>query len=73
MARKPPAWVPKPGAYATDTGRTSRLLRGGRTVQIVAEACGQRMVVNAIGHDGAPVRFTVAAKNLGPLQRGLFE
>lgn len=73
MARKSLAWVPKPGVYAAYTGRASRLLRGGRTVQIVAEACGQRMMVKAIGYDGSPMIFTVAAKNLGPLQPGLFE
>lgn len=73
MARKSTRWAPVPGQYASYTGRTSRLLRGGRTVEVVAEAAGRRMVVKAIGHGGAPVSFTVAAKNLGRPQPGLFD
>ncbi|MDK9702529.1 MAG: hypothetical protein OEL20_05270 [Sulfuritalea sp.] len=73
MARQSLAWAPQPGRYASYTGRTSRLLRGGRMVEVVAEASGRRMVVRAIGHSGRPVEFTVATKNLGRPQPGLFD
>jgi hypothetical protein len=73
MARKGSTWNPEPGRYASYTGRSSPLLRGGRIVEVVAEACGQRMVVRAIGHQGMPVSFTVATKNLGQPQPGLFD
>ena len=73
MARKPSRWARAPGQYASYTGRTSRLLRGGRTVEVLAEAAGHRMVVKAIGHGGAPVSFTVAVKNLGRPPPGLFD
>jgi hypothetical protein len=42
-------------------------------VEVVAEASGARMVVRAIGHGGAPVQFTVATRNLGQPQPGLFD
>lgn len=73
MKRNAIKWSPIPGQYASYTGRTSPLLRGGRTVEVVAEAAGQRIVVKAIGYAGAPVNFTVAAKNLGRPQPGLFD
>lgn len=73
MTRKPPKWTPTPGRYASYTGHTSPLLRGGRLVEVIAEASGQCMVVRAIGHRGAPVQFTVATRNLGRPQPGLFD
>lgn len=66
-------WSPAARQYASYTGRSSQLLRGGRMVEVVAEASGARMVVRAIGHSGAPVQFTVAARNLGQPQPGLFD
>jgi hypothetical protein len=44
-----------------------------RNVRVIAEAVAGRMVVEAIGKDGVPVRFTVKQDNLRPLQPGLFE
>jgi len=73
MARKTTKWAPVPGQYASYTGHASALLRGGRMVEVVAEASGRRMVVRALGHAGAPVQFTVATKNLGRPQPGLFD
>lgn len=73
MTRKPLKWAPTPGHYASYTGNTSPLLRGGRLVEVVAEACAQHMVVRAIGHGGEPVQFTVATRNLGRPQPGLFD
>ena len=67
-----PAWTPIPGCLAIYVGKTSPLLRGGRKVRVVAEASNRRMVVEAIGHAGKPVRFPVLAENLGQLQPGLF-
>lgn len=73
MARKKSNWFPQIGSVATYIGRASRLARGGYNVRIVAEACANRMVVEAIGHSGSLVRFTVKRENLAPLQPGLFE
>lgn len=67
------AWIAKPGILAIYTGRAGRLLRSGRKVNIVAEASGGRMVVEAIGHKGAPVRFPVKTTNLGQPQPELFD
>ena len=39
----------------------------------VAETCADRMVVEAIGRSGRPVRFTVKRENLAPLPPGLFD
>jgi hypothetical protein len=44
-----------------------------RNVRIIAEAVAGRMVVEAIGKHGVPVRFTVKQDNLRPLQPGLFD
>ncbi len=74
MARRKIAkWMAVPGGFASYIGRSSRLLRGGRMVKVVAEATGKRMVVEAIGHKGAPVQFTVKTMNLGQPQPGLFD
>jgi hypothetical protein len=73
MTRKKSAWLPQIGVVATYIGRASRLARGGYNVRIVAETSASRMVVEAIGRSGAPVRFTVKRENLAPLQPGLFD
>lgn len=73
MARKKARWVPQIGVVATYVGRSSRLKRGGYNVRVVAETCANRMVVEAIGKKGLPVRFTVKCENLAPLQPGLFD
>ena len=58
---------------ATYIGRASRLAKGGYNVRVVAETCANRMLVEAIGRRGLPVRFTVKRENLAPLQPGLFD
>lgn len=74
MVRKKSTWIPLVGVLATYIGRASRLAPGGGyNVRIVAETCADRMVVEAIGRRGLPVRFTVKCKNLAPLQPGLFD
>lgn len=73
MARKLPVWLPPIGAVVTYIGSASRLVRGGYNVRVVAETSADRMVVEATGRSGAPVRFTVKRENLAPLQPGLFD
>ncbi len=73
MVRKKTRWMPPIGSIATYIGRSSSLARGGYNVRVVAETCADRMVVEAIGRSGAPVRFTVKRENLAPLQPGLFD
>lgn len=73
MARKKSRWLPQIGSVATYIGRASRLSRGGYNVRVVAETCADRMLVEAIGRAGSPVRFTVKRENLAPLQPGLFD
>ncbi len=73
MTRKKSRWLPPIGSVATYIGRASRLARGGYNVRVVAETCADRMVVEAIGRSGLPVRFTVKRENLAPLQPGLFD
>ena len=73
MSRKPASWYPQIGVLATYVGRGSSLARGGYNVRVVAETSIDRMVVEAIGRSGHPVRFTVMRKNLAPLQPGLFD
>ncbi len=73
MARKKTAWLPQIGIVATYIGRASRMSKGGYNVRVIAEACAGRMVVEAIGRRGVPVRFTVKRENLAPLQPGLFD
>ncbi len=74
MARKKKIpWLPEIGVLATYIGRASKLARGGYNVRIVAETCGGRMMVEAIGQSGNPVRFSVKRENLAPLQPGLFD
>ncbi len=73
MSRKKSRWLPAIGAVVTYIGRASRLARGGYNVRVVAETCADRMLVEAIGRSGSPVRFTVKRENLAPLQPALFE
>ena len=73
MTRKKSTWLPQIGVVATYIGRASSLARGAYNVRVVAETCADRMVVEAVGRSGAPVRFTVKRKNLAPLQPGLFD
>jgi hypothetical protein len=70
MARAKPSWLPRAGSVATYVGRNRS---AARNVRIIAEAVAGRMVVEAIGKDGVPVRFTVKQDNLRPLQPGLFD
>lgn len=73
MARKKTVWLPQIGSVASYIGRAGKLARGGYTVRVVAETCADRMLVEAIGRSGLPVRFTVKRENLAPLQPGLFD
>jgi len=73
MKSKKSRWLPQIGSVASYIGRASRLARGGYTVRVVAETCADRMLVEAIGRSGSPVRFTVKRENLAPLQPGLFD
>jgi hypothetical protein len=73
MARKKTAWLPQIGVVVTYVGRASRLARGGYNVRVVAETSGGRMLVEATGRSGSPVRFTVKCENLAPLQPCLFD
>jgi len=62
--------MPNPGVVATYIGRNRSAVRN---VRVIAEAVAGRMVVEAIGKSGVPVRFTVKQENLRPLQPGLFD
>jgi hypothetical protein len=73
MARRKTVWLPQIGGLATYIGRAGRLAKGGYNVRVVAETCANRMVVEAIGRSGLPVRFTVKRENLAPLQPSLFD
>lgn len=73
MARKKANWMPEIGCVATYVGRASRLAKGGYNVRVVAETSANRMLVEALGRSGEPVRFTVKRENLAPLQPGLFD
>ena len=70
MARANSSWLPRAGSVATYVGRNRAAMRN---VRVIAEAVAGRMVVEAIGKDGVPVRFTVKQDNLRPLQPGLFD
>ncbi|WP_263771400.1 hypothetical protein [Propionivibrio soli] len=73
MPRKKSAPLPQIGAIVTYVGKSRTLARGGYNVRVVAETCGGRMMVEAIGRSGQPVRFSVKNENLAPLQPGLFD
>ena len=66
-------WLPEIGSVVTYIGRASKLARSAFNVRVVAETSADRMVVEAIGRSGSPVRFTVKRENLAPLQPGLFD
>lgn len=70
MSKKPSPWLPPAGALACYRGRS---LRSMRNVRVVAEASAGRMVVEAIGKQGVPVRLTVKRENLSPMQPDLFD
>ena len=73
MARKKSVWLPQIGSVASYIGSAGKLARSGYNVRVVAETCADRMLVEAIGRSGLPVRFTVKRENLAPLQPGLFD
>ncbi len=70
MPRVRSTWLPDAGTVATYRGRSSKSTRN---VRVLAEASGGRMVVEAIGRQGVPVRLTVKQENLVPMQPGLFD
>ena len=72
MKRTSVRWEPRIGAIAHYHSRYSGLTRG-CPVRVVAEAVGQRRVVEIIGHAGTPVRVTVKAVHLHPMPPGLFD
>jgi hypothetical protein len=63
-------WLPTPGTLATYAGQT-RASR--RNVRVVAEAVAGHLIVEAIGRQGAPVRFTVKRHSLSQPQPDLFD
>lgn len=65
--------MPPIGSIVSYVGRATSLARGGYNVRVVAETCADRMVVEAIGRRGLPVRFTVKRENLAPLPPSLFD
>ena len=65
-----PTWSPTPGTLAIYVGRTKSQTRN---VIVVAEAVAGRMVVEAIGRQGANVRLTVKRESLREPQPDLFE
>ena len=70
MSRAKSVWIPPAGTVATYLGRNRKL---SRTVRVVAEASAGRLVVEALGHQGVPVRITIKQENLKPLPPGLFD
>jgi len=70
VSRSAKKWVPMPGIVATYAGRAGS---GARNVRVIAEASAGYMVVEAIGRNDVPVRFSVKRENLMPLQPVLFE
>lgn len=70
MTHAKPAWLPPAGTLATYRGRSRKSVRN---VRVVAEASAGRMVVEAIGRQGQPVRLTVKQGNLLPMQPDLFD
>lgn len=70
MTRPAAPWLPRAGTVAAYMGRSKNTARN---VQVIAEASAGRMVVEAIGRRGVPVRITVKCENLKPLPPGLFD
>ena len=64
--------LPEIGSVVTYVGTSRRLARGGYNVRVVAETSKNRMVVEAVGRGGQPVRFSVKNENRAPLQPTLF-
>ena len=62
--------LPCAGTVVVYRGRSGK---SERNVRVLAEASGGRMVVEAIGRQGTPVRLTITQENLRPMQPGLFD
>lgn len=70
MSRDKSPLLPCAGTVVLYRGRSSK---SERNVRVLAEASGGRMVVEAIGRQGVPVRLTIKQENLQPMQPGLFD
>lgn len=70
MSRAKSAWFPPAGMLVIYRGRNRQSIRN---VRVVAEASAGRMVVEAIGKQGVPVRLTVKRDNLLPMEPDLFD
>lgn len=70
MTQEMNSWFPHAGLVVAYAGRSKKTARN---VKVVAEATGGRMVVEAIGRKGVPVRVTVKRESLRPLQPSLFD
>ena len=70
MAREQSSLLPIAGTVVVYRGRSHK---SERNVRVIAEASGGRMVVEAIGRQGVPVRLTIKQENLLPMQPGLFD
>jgi len=70
MAREQSSLLPSAGTVVVYRGRSHK---SERNVRVIAEASGGRMVVEAIGRQGVPVRLTIKQENLLPMQPGLFD
>lgn len=70
MTRDKFSSFPLAGTFVAYRGRSSKTERN---VRVVAEASGGRMIVEAIGRQGVPVRLTVKRENLAPMQPCLFD
>jgi hypothetical protein len=70
MAREQSSLLPNAGMVVVYRGRNHK---SERNVRVIAEASGGRMVVEAIGRQGVPVRLTIKQENLLPMQPGLFD
>lgn len=62
--------LPPAGTLASYCGRSPK---SARNVRVIAEASAGRMIVEAIGRQGVPVRLTVKQENLAPMQPDLFD
>ena len=70
MNSRPDSLLPPAGTLVTYQGKTRATTRN---VRVVAEASGGRMIVEAIGRRGQPVRLTVKQANLLPKVPDLFD
>ena len=70
MPQVKPCRLPVAGTVAVYRSPSSRQARN---VRVIAEASGGRMVVEAIGRQGVPVRLTVKQDYLMPIPPGLFD